>query len=113
MPRLNSCLLRQAYRENPLLPFLLRSCRDLPSSRNELRWLHEYVQSKEHGSYKTVSAARRRRARLRSLCIQRGKGKPLQYIIGTQPFGNLEIICKPAVLIPRYPKPSFMKTNYI
>ena len=32
---------------------------------------------------------------------QRSKGMPLQYIIGNQPFGNLDIRCRSKVLIPR------------
>ncbi|GMG19182.1 unnamed protein product [Ambrosiozyma monospora] len=32
---------------------------------------------------------------------QRAELKPLQYILGTQPFLNFEIDCKPGVLIPR------------
>ena len=32
---------------------------------------------------------------------RRAKGEPLQYILGTEFFGDLEIKCKPGVLIPR------------
>ena len=32
---------------------------------------------------------------------RRAGGEPLQYILGTQPFGDLEILCKKGVLIPR------------
>lgn len=32
----------------------------------------------------------------------RSQGYPLQYILGTQPFGGLDIICKPGALIPRW-----------
>ncbi|KAI5867257.1 S-adenosyl-L-methionine-dependent methyltransferase [Durotheca rogersii] len=35
------------------------------------------------------------------LCRERGAGKPLQYVLGSQPFGPLEIACGPGVLIPR------------
>ncbi|KAL9602845.1 MAG: hypothetical protein Q9219_001540 [cf. Caloplaca sp. 3 TL-2023] len=38
---------------------------------------------------------------LHRLCIERSRGRPLQYIIGNQPFGELEILCRPRVLIPR------------
>lgn len=41
------------------------------------------------------------KAELARLVAERAGGKPLQYIIGNQPFGNLEIICRPGVLIPR------------
>jgi HemK-like putative methylase len=54
MPRLSPALIRQARSENPLLPLLIRVCRDLPSARNELRWLREHarhiVQARRHAS---------------------------------------------------------------
>ncbi|KAK4945599.1 hypothetical protein LTR10_015218 [Elasticomyces elasticus] len=43
MPRLQPALIRRAALENRFLPLLLRICRDLPSARNELRWLHEHA----------------------------------------------------------------------
>jgi HemK-like putative methylase len=38
---------------------------------------------------------------LEDLVRRRARGEPLQYIIGNQPFGDLEILCRPGVLIPR------------
>jgi hypothetical protein len=38
---------------------------------------------------------------LRSLVKRRAKGWPLQYGLGTEYFGDLEIECRPGVLIPR------------
>jgi methylase of polypeptide subunit release factors len=35
------------------------------------------------------------------LCARRARGEPLQYILGSQPFGPLDIRCEPGVLIPR------------
>lgn len=35
------------------------------------------------------------------ICRKRGRGYPLQYLLGSQPFGNLDIICRKGVLIPR------------
>lgn len=32
---------------------------------------------------------------------QRERGMPLQYILGSEPFGDLDILCRPGVLIPR------------
>ena len=100
MPRLSTALLSHARRIDPFLPLLLRSCRDLPSVVNELRWIREHVE--------TVALARKQNrldrqwiSFLRSLCMQRSRGKPLQYILGTQPFGDLEILCRAGVLIPR------------
>ncbi|KAL9102248.1 MAG: hypothetical protein Q9163_002584 [Psora crenata] len=43
MPRLSNSLLRRARALDPLLPLLLRACRDLDSAKNELRWLHLHV----------------------------------------------------------------------
>lgn len=34
-------------------------------------------------------------------CNKRAQHYPLQYILHTQPFGDLELLCKPNVLIPR------------
>ncbi|KAJ3578662.1 hypothetical protein NPX13_g1904 [Xylaria arbuscula] len=35
------------------------------------------------------------------LVARRGAGEPLQYVLGSQPFGDLEILCEKGVLIPR------------
>lgn len=35
------------------------------------------------------------------LCHERGRGVPLQYILGSQPFGRLDIACRKGVLVPR------------
>ncbi|PHH77627.1 hypothetical protein CDD80_398 [Ophiocordyceps camponoti-rufipedis] len=86
MPRIPPWLFRQARRESPDLAALLPACRDLSSARNELRWLHEHCDEPR---------------RLASLCRNRGRGFPLQYILESQPFGHLDIKCRPGVLIPR------------
>ena len=128
MPRLPQAHLLRAYTINSLLPTLLRTCRDLPSARNELRWLREHAlalaqkhaqdHSHKHAPDHVHNHARpsepsrarprsRTRSRtgwpalLRQMCDDRGRGKPLQYILGTQPFGELEILCRPGVLVPR------------
>lgn len=41
------------------------------------------------------------RKRLRGYVQRRAEGEPLQYILRTQPFGELEILCQAGVLIPR------------
>ncbi|CAK7224423.1 hypothetical protein SCUCBS95973_005513 [Sporothrix curviconia] len=38
------------------------------------------------------------------MCRRRGRGEPLQYVLGTQPFGSLDLLCRRGVLIPR-PEP--------
>ncbi|PGH06598.1 hypothetical protein GX51_02224 [Blastomyces parvus] len=120
MPRLSPSLLRHAYSINPLLPLLLRECRDLPSAQNELRWLSEYAcaesRRSNNGDWHSRKADDRPMAqgmrhnednsassklRLQEMVQQRARGVPLQYILGDQPFGELEILCRRGVLIPR------------
>lgn len=100
MPRIPTSLLRKAHAIDPLLPALLAPCRDLQAARSELRWLREHVER--------VAKARRARgdmvakgSYLRQLVKQRASGRPLQYMLGTEYFGDLEIQCRPGVLIPR------------
>jgi methylase of polypeptide subunit release factors len=101
MPRVSTSLIRKARAIDILLPALLAPCRDLQAAQNELRWLREHVEQ--------IAQARRgkqdRLAKgtlLRQLVHERARGKPLQYLLGTEYFGHLEIRCKPGVLIPRY-----------
>ncbi|KAJ5279908.1 hypothetical protein N7478_005280 [Penicillium angulare] len=108
MPRISTSLLIKAYRENSLLPLLLRECRSLTSARNELRWLRERaLHDSQSASRLTKGSLFGWRTRLRSMCQRRSKGVPLQYILGDQPFGDLEIICRRGVLIPRSDTESF------
>lgn len=100
MPRIPTALLRKARTIDPLLPALLAPCRDLHTAQNELRWLREHVE--------VVAKARRAKgdtlaksALLGQLVRERARGRPLQYLLGTEFFGDLEIKCRPGVLIPR------------
>lgn len=100
MPRIPTSVLRKAHTVDPFLPPLLGPCRDLHAAQNELRWLQDHV--------KEVAQARRRRgdalsdgALLRHLIRERRSGKPLQYLLGSEYFGNVQIRCRPGVLIPR------------
>lgn len=97
MPRLVASLLRRANSISPHLATLLPVCRDLTSARNELRWICEHV----NATYTQSQGRSSRSRKLEQLCKERGKGVPLQYILGSQPFGPLEIQCRPGVLIPR------------
>lgn len=132
MPRLPTSLLNHARSLHPYLPLLLRSCRDLSSAQNELRWLREHYEllkfrNPEHlhhdgrGSLPKVeqvlyrsrflqqnsTCSLRTRNLLRIWCRQRSRGMPLQYILGSQPFGAVDVLCRREVLIPRYvPKES-------
>ncbi|PYH41321.1 S-adenosyl-L-methionine-dependent methyltransferase [Aspergillus saccharolyticus JOP 1030-1] len=47
------------------------------------------------------------RRTLRTLCHARSRGTPLQYLLGDQPFGDLTILCRKGVLIPRNDTESF------
>ncbi|KAF2826153.1 S-adenosyl-L-methionine-dependent methyltransferase [Ophiobolus disseminans] len=100
MPRIGNSLLRKAHALDPFLPALLAPCRDIHAAQNELRWLRQHVDR--------VAKARRARgdtlakgSLLRQLVSERASGKPLQYILGTEYFGDLEIRCRSGVLIPR------------
>ncbi|UKZ83399.1 hypothetical protein TrVFT333_011207 [Trichoderma virens FT-333] len=92
MSRIPPWLFRKANRRSANIAALLPACRDLQSALNEFRWLKDHVNS-------TTSIAK---ANLLSrLCKKRGQGYPLQYILGSQPFGPLDVKCRPGVLIPR------------
>ena len=112
MPRIAPALLREAQRSHVLLPLLLRECRDLPSARNELRWLSEHAHechglSTQLTGPTSLPNSLQPSARLavwQTLTCnvqRRARNEPLQYILGTQPFGDLEILCREGVLIPR------------
>jgi methylase of polypeptide subunit release factors len=96
MPRLPPALFRQAAQISPHLPTLLPVCRDIPSAANELRWIKQHIAETRGSSFGIPDDKR-----LLRLCQQRGRGVPLQYVLGSQPFGPLDIKCRPGVLIPR------------
>lgn len=114
MPRLPPTLLRQAHGISPHLRTLLPACRDIESARHELRWIREHVRSSpspssassrgHNAQLRTISSSFARdveELKVAHLCARRGRGEPLQYVLGTQPFGPLEIQCASGVLIPR------------
>ncbi|KAL7913828.1 S-adenosyl-L-methionine-dependent methyltransferase [Trichoderma velutinum] len=92
MSRIPPWLFRKASRRSANIAALLPACRDLQSAMNEFRWLKEHVNSTASTSKENL---------LSRLCRKRGQGYPLQYILGSQPFGPLDIKCSPGVLIPR------------
>lgn len=93
MPRTPPWLFRQARRHSPHAATLLLACKSLPLALNELRWIREYVDRHTNPA--------RREQRLYALCRKRGQGVPLQYVLKSQPFGPLDMKCRPGVLIPR------------
>ncbi|KAI0197073.1 HemK family methyltransferase [Xylaria flabelliformis] len=94
MPRLAPSLFRRAARISPRLATLLPVCRTVASAQAELRWIREHTNLSRSGSRATEG-------RIARLVARRGAGEPLQYVLGTQPFGDLEILCEKGVLIPR------------
>ncbi|KAI9367016.1 S-adenosyl-L-methionine-dependent methyltransferase, partial [Aspergillus egyptiacus] len=107
MPRISTRTILQAHHHHPLLPLLLKECRSLELAGNELRWLRERalhvtearLANRIAGGKCPVSGWR---GLLRSMCLTRSRGVPLQYILGDQPFGDLDIKCARGVLIPRH-----------
>lgn len=111
MPRPLPSVIRNAVRNfDTHLALLLKETKDLESAKNELRWLKEYNGEIRNDSYikgdrkivkddKTIDHPLH--DSLLELCHRRSKGEPLQYILGSQPFGELDIKCEPGVLIPR------------
>ncbi|KAK4148202.1 uncharacterized protein C8A04DRAFT_23999 [Dichotomopilus funicola] len=94
MPRLPPSLFWRASKEiSPLAARLLPVCRDLQSAANELRWIREHVKSTQSPVPDGL--------RFWSLVEKRATGVPLQYVLGNQPFGDLDILCRRGVLIPR------------
>jgi HemK-like putative methylase len=92
--------LRRAYQIDPLLPKLIGPCLTNEAAQLELKWLREHVE-KEFQLKADGIREQKRQTRLEELCDQRHAGVPLQYILGTAYFGDLELQCRPGVLIPR------------
>ncbi|USW49518.1 Putative DNA methylase, N-6 adenine-specific, DNA methylase, adenine-specific [Septoria linicola] len=97
MPRIRPRDIWQARAINKALLALLPVCRDIGSARNELRWLKEHAVAVSHQRTGHHSQANV----LSGLVRRRALGEPLQYILGSEYFGALEIKCRHGVLIPR------------
>ncbi|GEQ69359.1 hypothetical protein JCM33374_g3030 [Metschnikowia sp. JCM 33374] len=65
---------------------LLKATGSLELAKTELRWIQKELP----------------RSKWTHAITRRSKLEPLQYILGTQPFGPLEILCERNVLIPRW-----------
>lgn len=86
MPRISPLLVREARRLSPLLPPILRAVPSVAAAYQELRWIKQELPPSQW----------------KQAAMRRGRNEPLQYILGTQPFGELLIDCIPGVLIPRW-----------
>jgi len=107
MPRIPPSLLTQACKLSAHLRVLLPATRDLESAQNELRWIRDYASSSVR-PFRGGSTTDRNPSfqglvehQVTLLCQQRGRGVPLQYVLGSQPFGYLDIKCERGVLAPR------------
>lgn len=80
---------------------LLPACeRDISLAKREFKWLKEHVSPSALQNQRRLNPTELRR--FEDHIKDRVKyRKPLQYILGTQPFGDLEIVTRPPVLIPR------------
>ena len=67
---------------------------DLQSAQNELRWLREESQ-------KRASEPEQQHSLLEQYVSRRSRGEPLQYILGSTYFGDLQLNCRSGVFIPR------------
>ncbi|CAB4409834.1 unnamed protein product [Rhizophagus irregularis] len=80
---------------------------NITQAKQELRWLTQYVLQKTRKNFFFLSEEKNlneiEKNLLNELINERvEKSKPLQYILGTQPFCDLEIITQSPVLIPRW-----------
>lgn len=76
-----------AHIKNRYIRALYPYLRSVPQCKQELQWLKQELPTSRD---------------LLTACRLRGRGYPLQYVLGTQPFGDLTIQCRPGVLIPRW-----------
>lgn len=92
---------------------LLEVCGDLKSAQRELKWICEGAKRQvwaaapapRDGSREQPHLARRKYveayAKAEENVHKRAAGEPLQYLLGTEFFGDIEVLCRPGVLIPR------------
>lgn len=76
---------------------------DLNHAKKQLQWLKEKVLTDSRGKWLRSSLTEQEKQHLDKLIDQRVlEHKPLQYILGTQPFCELDIVTRPPTLIPRW-----------
>ncbi|CAJ0823808.1 5422_t:CDS:2 [Entrophospora sp. SA101] len=87
---------------------LLKVCdNNVSQAKQELRWITQHVLNQTKNNYyncNNIQQLDEKEKQTIALMVNDRveKYKPLQYILGTQPFCDLEIITKPPVLIPRW-----------
>lgn len=90
--RLNLSVRKQSI--NSLARRLIPVTGDFESAQREAKWLREDCQK--------TAAGPEQESLLEQYVSRRSKGEPLQYILGSTYFNDLEIKCRPGVFIPRY-----------
>lgn len=78
-----------SIRPYPLVRRVFPATRTIEEAVREAGWIREEFVGKP---YKQLKRA----------CLLRGRGVPLQYVLGNTPFGDARIVCRPGVLIPRW-----------
>lgn len=86
MFRSSRSLFQAATKDAKLLELLIPACKTLESASQELNWIKNELPKQQW----------------LKACTDRSNLVPLQYILGSQPFGHLDIKCKRNVLIPRW-----------
>ena len=97
MPRIRPRTILQARGIHRDVAKLLYVCRELCSAKNEYRWLRQHAQHVSNWLQKPGIED----CLLARYVTRRASGEPIQYILGSEYFGHLEIKCRPGVLIPR------------
>ena len=86
MVRISPKLVRQAAASSRLLVPLLKANRSVARAKQELKWIQQELPPSQWSD----------------AVLRRSNLEPLQYILQSQPFGSLDIKCRPGVLIPRW-----------
>ncbi|KAI7861892.1 S-adenosyl-L-methionine-dependent methyltransferase [Spinellus fusiger] len=97
---------RLVHKQTQWIRQLLPVCNnDTHFAQRQLGWLKEKVLNDHRGHLLPLSTpvlTAKEEQQLDTYVQQRTENKPLQYILGTQPFCDLDIKTRPPVLIPRW-----------
>ncbi|KAK6354073.1 hypothetical protein TWF730_008491 [Orbilia blumenaviensis] len=97
MPRISRGIASYLRKKNKLLPLLYRDSRIPELAEFDLRSLKEHVLQRED----LKNSPRRQFIYLKSLCERRARAEPLEHILGTACFYDVEILSGRGALIPR------------
>ncbi|EPX75332.1 S-adenosylmethionine-dependent methyltransferase (N(5)-glutamine) [Schizosaccharomyces octosporus yFS286] len=84
-------------KKNRWLADLYRATKSIEQAKQEWKWISQELREL-HPKDSKLQIQRK----IIQACKLRGRKYPLQYILRTQPFGSLDIQCRPGVLIPRW-----------